>query len=72
MAPVTDEDTMPADEDTMQADEDTMPADDDTMLAMEHVADFMDDSHDSVIAETFGKVQIGELAGVTSTSVLPN
>jgi len=35
----------------------------DTMLAMEHVSDFMDDSHDSVIPETLGKVQIGELPG---------
>jgi len=63
MVPVTDEDTMPADEDTMQADEDTMPADEDTMLAMEHVSDFTDDSRDSVIAETLGKVQTGDLPG---------
>jgi len=38
-------------------------ADEDTMPGMEHVADFMDDSHDSVIPETLGKVQIGELPG---------
>jgi len=63
MVPVRDEDTMPADEDTMPADEDTMPADEDTMQAVEHVSDFMDDSHDSVIPETLGKVQIGELPG---------
>ena len=63
MVPVRDEDTMPADEDTMPADEDTMPADEDTMQAVEHVSDFMDDSHDSVIPGTLGKVQIGELPG---------